>query len=86
MIIRKNKTREIATSSLFSLWEKYRTKFFLEVVCPYCKEITSICRNDINHLHLGCSCIIPKNPTLLSIEIKIARIKNRKKGIKNERK
>lgn len=72
VIIRKNKLIEISSKRIFKIWMRFRAKFNIEVICPYCHSITYVwSKTDDNRLHLRCYCEIPRVPTPKTIEIKL---------------
>ena len=68
--IKKNAWIKIPSKEIFNIWNKYKGDCFIEVICPYCFEITSIWSSTKdNRLRLKCSCEIPENPTPKLIEV-----------------
>lgn len=73
---KKNRWIKISSRKIFHIWDKYKNRFFIEVICPFCFEITFIWfETKNNRLHLNCTCEIPRNPTPKDIEIKLANRK-----------
>lgn len=41
-IMKEEKLIEIPAKKIFTIFRKYRNQFHIEIICPYCHEITFI--------------------------------------------
>lgn len=75
MRIKKNEWVKIPPKKMFKIWKKYRSNYYIEIICPFCHEFSQFTHLQTFHLQtlgkiqLDCYCEIPRHQSSPILEI-----------------